>query len=117
AVLARRARVGLLERFEHDALLVRRDADAGVDDFERDDGRRVIEDRMSRRPAALDRARGELDAAALGELERVREQVLEDLLQTLRIGCQRAAELRGEVDAEIETTAIGFVSEAALHVL
>src|SRR5690606_20783638 len=36
AVLAARARVGLLERLEHDLLLVERDADPGVADRERD---------------------------------------------------------------------------------
>ncbi len=34
AVLAARARIGLLERLEDDALLLRRNADAGVGDFE-----------------------------------------------------------------------------------
>ena len=62
-------------------------------------------------------ARAQAHAAALGELERVRQQVLEDLLQALGIGVQRAAELGREVDREIQRAAFGFVAEAALEVL
>ena len=49
AVFAAGAGVGLLERLEDDALLLRRDADAGVGDLERHHRRRVVEDRMIRR--------------------------------------------------------------------
>ena len=38
AVFAAGARIGLLECFEYDALLLRRDADASIRDLEGDDG-------------------------------------------------------------------------------
>ena len=47
AVLAAGRAVGLLERFEDDLVLVRRDADAGVFDLERDDVGRAIEAGMA----------------------------------------------------------------------
>ena len=42
AIFAAGRRIGLLERLEDDALLLRLDADTGVADFERDYRRRVI---------------------------------------------------------------------------
>src|SRR5262249_46922936 len=83
AVLPAGGAVGLLERFEDQLLLGRRDADAGVDDGERDHApgalqHRVLEvDRLRREPEA------QLDVPIAGELERVREEVLEHLLQPL----------------------------------
>ena len=87
AVLAAGAGVGLLERLEDDALLLGRDADAGIGDLERHHVGRALEHGMGPRsspPRAGDTARR--TAALLGELERVREQVLEHLLQPLRVG-------------------------------
>jgi hypothetical protein len=67
AVLARRARIGLLERLEHDALFIRRDADARVAHGQLDDRRRQAHDRISelhpRRPRDL-----HAHATVLGEL-------------------------------------------------
>ena len=62
------------------------DADAGVDDGERDD-LSALPDSVAFwkvRPGAGGERAG--DAAALGELERVGEQVLEDLLEPLAVG-------------------------------
>src|SRR6185369_10691390 len=42
--------VGLLERFEDDLLLLGRDADAGIGDFEGDHGRGAAQGRVIRRP-------------------------------------------------------------------
>ena len=52
-------------------------------------------------------------AAALGELEGVREQVLEHLLQTLGVGHQGAAERRVEIDVERQLAALRLVAEHA----
>ena len=52
AVLAAGAGVGLLERLEDEPLLFRRDADAGVADFDRDGALRETQNRVIRRPAA-----------------------------------------------------------------
>ena len=82
AVLAVRAAVGLAERFEDHLLLLGRNADAGVAHRERDAA-----------PAPLPSTRS-VTAPALGELERVREQVLQDLADALRIGLERLGRAR-----------------------
>ena len=93
AVFAAGAGVGLLERLEDDLLLLRRDADAGVRDLEGDDGGRVAQHRMVGAPAAGRRRDREPHAALVGELEGVRQQVLQHLLQALRVGDDAAIEL------------------------
>ena len=72
AMLARRAGVGLLERLEHDPLLVERNADARVVHRERDHERRVVEHRLARRPTVPRDVDAQRHAAAIRELERVR---------------------------------------------
>ena len=94
AVLAAGGAVGLLERLEDDLLLVRRDADAGVADREGDHRLGAVERLRGRAPAARGRRDLQRDAALLGELERVGEQVLEHLLQALAIGDDRARQVR-----------------------
>ena len=84
-----RAAVGLAEGFENHRMLLRRDADAGVADFERHLVRTL-------------RADAQHDAAVLRELEGVGQQVREDLPEPLpvrrdRLGCQRR-----HVDSELE---------------
>src|SRR3954466_705470 len=86
AVLAAGGPVRLLERLEDDLLLVVRDADAGVLDVERDH-RPGREQRGRLEPAAvLDRLYAYGHGPFLCELEGIREEVLQDLLQPLRIG-------------------------------
>ena len=72
AVFAVAVAVGLAESFEDELVLMRGDADPGVADDEAD--------------AAWTPRRADLDLALLGELERVRDEVLQDLLDPLRIG-------------------------------
>ena len=60
----------------------------------------VRQNRMVLAPSALGDRDGEPHAALLGELEGVRQQVLEHLLQTLRVGDQAAREVRIGVDLE-----------------
>ena len=86
AVFAAGAGVGLLECLEDDLLLLGRDADAGIGHLERDDGRRLAEDGMVgvQPPAAARHL--ERTPPLLGELEGVRQQVLEHLLQALGVG-------------------------------
>ena len=84
AVLARRAGVGLLERLEDDPLLLGRDADAGIAHGELDHRLRLAQHRVVRAPAACRDPDVQPHAAALGELEGVRQQVLQHLQQALR---------------------------------
>src|SRR5262249_39324156 len=81
AVAAARAAVLLLEGLEDDGLLLRLDADAGVLDGESDHRARAVEREVVRAPARVGRADPERDRAALGELEGVRQQVAQDLLE------------------------------------
>ena len=66
---------------------------------------------MARGPACGRGGDLELNAATLGELERVRQQVLEHLLQALGVGDEAAAERRIEVDLERKLPRFGFVAE------
>ena len=88
AVLPVRAAVGLAERLEDDVELVGLDAGAGVRHVERE-------------PAVLG-ADAQRDDAGVGELEGVRQQVGEHLLEPLRVGPQRRRRCRVDVDRERE---------------
>ena len=60
----------------------------------------LAEHRVVGAPAAVRHADLQPHAAVLGELERVRQQVLQHLQQALRIGRDRAPEARGELGRE-----------------
>jgi hypothetical protein len=117
AVLAGGRPVRLLERLEDRAELVVRNADAGVGDGEGDHAlgrpkRLRVESRLfGRGPERQD------DAAGVGELERVREQVLEDLLEPLVVGDDRHRKLGVDLDLEIEPVLLGDGAECPLGVL
>ena len=100
SVLAAGAGVGLHERLEDDLLLLERNADAGVRDFEADRCRCLPEHRMLGAPTAMRRRNIEPHAALGSELECIREQVFEHLLQALRIGGDAAPEVGIEIDLE-----------------
>ncbi len=114
AVLARSAGVGLLERFEDDPLLLRRDADAGVRDGELHHRHCLLECRVIRAPAALRQPDVQPHAAVRSELEGVRQQVLENLQQALRVGRDVAADAGVEVRDERQRARLGLVPEVAL---
>ena len=116
AVLAAGRAVGLLERLEDDLLLVRRDADAGVAHREGDHPLGALELLVLRRPARRRRRDGDGDVAGVGELERVGEQVLDDLLQPLDVGDHRLGQARVDVDVEVDLLRVGDVAEGALDV-
>ena len=70
---------------------------------------------MIRVPAA-DRGRHiEPHAALRGELERVRQQVLEHLLQPLGVGDDAAAEIGIEMNLERQLPVVGLVAERPRH--
>ena len=86
AVLAARAGVGLLERLEDELLLLRRDADAGVRHREGNDhaGARRSTGWSGDQPLRHVPTRTS-HVALRGELEGVRQQVLQNLLQALGV--------------------------------
>src|ERR1700753_4046140 len=94
AVLAACSGIGLLKGLEDDALLFLRNTNAGIRDLERNHRARAIENRMAIAPSGGDRRNLQTHTSLLGELECVRQQVLEHLLQTLRVRNQAARQLR-----------------------
>src|SRR5947209_976460 len=76
AVLAAGRAVGLLERLEDVPQFVGCDSDPGVGDREREDGRlRVVQRRYAEAQRAVRGVDPQRDAAGVGELERVGQQV------------------------------------------
>ena len=86
AVLAAGGAVGLLECLEYDSVLLGRDSDSSIANSECDDTVRLNEDRMIRSPAFGGDAHFDRHTAALSELERIRQQILQYLLQPALIG-------------------------------
>src|SRR5438046_57732 len=85
AVAPTRRAVGLLERLEDQPQLVLGYADSRIGDGEPKDGLLVAE-RLLLEPRGLRRdGDAECDAAAFRELARVRDQVLQDLLEALLV--------------------------------
>ena len=80
SVLAAGSALRLLERLEDDGLLLALDADAGVGHGHAHHGPGGAQDGMIGAPARGRRAQLEGDRPLLGELERVGQEVLEDLL-------------------------------------
>ena len=106
AVLAARRAVRLLERLEDQALLVLRDADAGIGDRERDD------------VGAPSAVIAQLDAAALGELDRVRQQVAQHLTQPHVVGVdRRAAGSSSSSTRELQALLLGDLAERLVDVV
>src|SRR5207248_6660145 len=115
SVLAAGRAVGLQEGLEDRMLLVEGDPDARVDDAERDDLGGPIEGIVRRAPTRARHFGDELDLTLLGELERVAEQVVEDLLQALRVGRNGLGQPGPKVDREPELGGFGDVAEGPLE--
>ena len=114
AVFAGRAGVGLLKRLEDEPLLLRRDADAGVLDREGEDLRRVPEHGMIEAPATRRKTDADIDVAGAGELHGVGQQVLQDLLQPLRVAAHGSRQVFGELHVERQVLGLGHVAEVAV---
>src|SRR5947209_6672178 len=89
AVLARGGAVRLLEGFEDRVELVLRNSDAGIADAEADDVLGSLKRLPGEPRLRRDLPDRQRDAARVRELERVREQVLEDLADPLPVGDER----------------------------
>ena len=108
AVLSTGRPVRLLEGLEDELLLLRRDADARVADGERDHARALLLRRL------LHRHR---DAALGGELERVRQEVLQDLLETADVREERMRQRPDHLDLEREVLLFRDVAERLLEIV
>src|SRR5258706_628678 len=111
AVFSAGARVRLLKRLKDQLLLFRGNTNAGVGSLKGDNGWRVIQDRMLGAPASHRGRNVQSHAAFCRELERVRQQVFQHLLQPLRIGDDAAAQIGIEIDVERQLAIFGFVPE------
>src|SRR6266545_3101343 len=117
AVLAARRAVGLLERLEDDLLLVGGDPDSRVANRDREDAACLVEDLVIVTPPALGARDRQDHLPALGELEGVREHVLDDLLKALRVSRQGVRQSRIQLDPEVQPLRRGDVAERALDVI
>ena len=114
---AARRPVRLLERLEDDPVLVGRDADAGVGDAEGDHLRRSGQQRLVGAPPRRRDLDRQLHASFLGELERVRDQVLQHLLQPLRVCLNRGRQTGLQAHVEPEPLVDSHLFERALDVV
>ena len=114
AVFAGSAGVGLLEGLEDEPLLLRRDADAGVLDGEGYDLRGLAEHRVIGAPALRGKTDAHFDVAVSGEFDGVGEQILEDLLEALRVAVHESRQVLGELHVEWQVLGFGHVPEVAV---
>src|SRR3981081_1307299 len=89
AVAAARAAVRLLKGLENCRLFIRRNTDPAVAHGQGKNGLRFLERRVIGAPARVSLGYSQFHLAALGELECVRQQILQNLVETLRIGANR----------------------------
>ena len=116
AVLPRAAHVDLLEGLEDEPLLVLRDSDPRVDHRERHDRVGLVEHLIVAAPAGRGRLHPQDDLALLGELQRVGQEVLEDLVEALLIGGNGLGQAVAHLDAEPEALLLGDLAEGPLDV-
>src|SRR5207245_129762 len=95
AVLAAGRTISLLEGLEDDPLFLLRDADAGICDREGDHAGCAVEHLIVEAPALAHLLHAQNHLALFGELEGVREQILEHLLEASRIGLDNIGQIRG----------------------
>jgi len=116
AVLPARPGVGLLERLEDHLQLVVGDADARVGDRERQHPAGAAEHRVVGGPAAGGGLDPHQHLALFGELERVRQQVPQDLLEPLRVGRDGPGQTGRQLDLHRDPLGLGHRPERPLDV-
>ena len=115
AVLAAGPGIGLLERLEDEPLLFQGNANAGIRDGDRHRAGRKTKNRMLDRPSAGDLLHPHLHVALRRELERVGEQVLQNLLQPLGVARERAWQRVVDLDVKRQVLGFGEMVERSLH--
>src|ERR1700694_1452388 len=96
-------------------LLPERDPDTGVGDAQGDYAVGTVQGIVIVAPARSHRLSRECHPALLGELESVAQQVVEDLLQALRVGRYGLWQTGSQVDREAELRSLSDVPERALE--
>src|SRR5262245_62614071 len=104
-----------MERFEDDLLFFRRYANSRVSHLEGNDGRRAVQHGMFRTPTRSRGRNTQRYAAFLRKLECIRQQVLQYLQQSLRIGDDGSTESWIEYDAKRQPSVLRFVPERAFE--
>src|SRR5260221_441814 len=117
AVLAARRAVSLLKRLENHLLLVLRDSDAGINDREGDYLVCIVQLRVPGRPSGQGDGHTKRHLAPLGKLESVRQQVLQNLLETLFVGVNNGRQRRVSLNDKIQSLALRDLVESALDIV
>src|SRR5574341_512453 len=104
-----------MKGLKDDALLLGWNTDAGVGHFKADNTGSGVEDRMVGAPTALGDDHAEGNPAMRSELESIRQEIFQNLLETLEVGVQALGQQRVLHDVEGETPIVGDVAETALH--
>src|SRR5262249_40778313 len=99
-------------RFKYDLLFVGGDSDPGIRDREGYHRIRLIEALQAECPTLLNRPDLQRDTALLGELDCVREQVLQDLLEPFLIGVYRCRQFRIYSNREVQSLILSDLMEA-----
>ena len=106
----------MLEGFEDDPLLLGRDTDASVLDGEGDDLAGFTEDRVIGTPSLRGEIHAHVDVPLGCELDRVGEEVFEDLLEPFWIAVHHGGQVGRELHVEREVLGLGHVAEVAVDV-
>ena len=115
AILTAGAGVCLLESLKDNSLLVCRDADAAVRDLKRYNGGCSTKDWMARCPSTGDCRNGKTYTSLLCELECVRQEILEHLLQALGVRHQAAREVSIGIHLKGKLAILRLVPERTRH--
>ena len=116
AVFAGDRSVGLLERLEDDAMLVGSDSDTGIFHRERDDRLGIAEDLVVRTPSRFSRRHVDRYAASFSELERIRQQILQNLLQPSLVGIHTVRQCRIDINRELQALVVRDLPERPFDV-
>ena len=84
-------------------------------DLEGDDLGNLIENRMRRRPTFARRRYLQPNPALVGKLERIGKQVLQHLLQSLRVGREGAGQALLDLNIEGQVPRLSLVTERPSH--
>src|SRR6266852_1795852 len=117
AVFAAGGPVSLLEGFENDLPLVFWDSDPGVRHGKRRHFFRRIQLRVPGGPSGFREGNPQIHFALFGKLDRIREQILQDLLEPLFVGVNHRVQAGGRVHREPQALVLSDLAEGPLDVV